>query len=281
MLNRKQTIIIYAPGSGGHFISFLLHKILHSQLSTYVAVSDIGDCHCNKPLQNDIDIQHYAKGDFNYKYAFTTSLARLSNPESIIRMHPGESPYLIDELSPFLPNTEFAVIELETSSDELASILMQIQKFNLSNSGWKSIREELKQYYSNNQIIQELCDTPSLNDAASGLRHYLSWMIFLRGGYPCLAFAKVKQTDPKKVHRLRFRDVFFNNAKNFVEFIELVLHREMSATERKFIRSQLDLYSSKQNHQLLTDPVAYLKMIEGCAKEFELNYRSKYLTKEK
>ena len=282
ILNRKQTLLIYPQGAGGHLIQRLLHRIRDNKLHDDIVVSESGDCHYQEPQGNydTLELHHYSHlsvlDDFDYKGAVLSHYRQHVKTDNIVKMHPGDSPYLVDKLAKFLPNTEFAIIHTTSYLEELACSLMQIKKWDLSPNQWNVTKIELLNFFPDDNILKNAAQFSALNDISFEFDCYLTWLVFLRSGYPTLKFDDVFSTPSDKVNYLQFSDIFSNKKQSLIDFCSAVLHREITGTEKQFISDQLSSYLQKQNRLLLDDPVGYLRVISKVAAEFSTNNNRRY-----
>jgi hypothetical protein len=289
--------ITFAPGAGGNFIAGLLDKINSGTLSE-IYVSKSGSSHVvnNGKVNGGDSISFGSNPEENAVFPTITDretyyLDRIAKeyptPTKIITWtHDFTNLPLYKKH--FNASKSLAITTYDVN-EKLVSILMHVNKVILSDESdipipkdlWTRLKARLKSYISAKleYILKTPVDIDHIFDNRLGVYNdlvfYLSTVAILNysGLYDVLKLIEEYPDGPIRNHNINIRELISQNSDVVLPYrylidndvnllqdtVSKVFNRQLSNDEIKFIQTTFDNYRSKQDNEILTNPLLYFK----------------------
>lgn len=287
--------VTFAPGAGGNFIAGLLDKINSGSFSE-LYVSSSGSSHVvnNGKVDGGDSISFGSNPEENSRFSSITDrekyyLDRIAveypSPSKIITWtHDFTNLPLYKK---HFKNSRSLVISTHETNEKLVSTLMHVTKVILSDESdipipkelWLHLKARLKAHILMRleRVLKTPVDIDHIFDNRCGeysdLVFYLSTFALLKysGLYDVLKLIEEPIEPPSSNPNINIRELISTNAdvilpyryliNNDVELLQdsisKLFKRQLTEEEIKFIHSTFNTYRSKQNIEILTDPLLY------------------------
>lgn len=287
--------ITFAPGAGGNFIAGLLDKI-NSGLLSELYVSSSGSSHVvnNGKVDGGDSISFGSNPEENA--AFPTVDAREAYYlDRIVREYPDPTKIItwthdftnLPLYKKHFDASRSLVITTHETREKLVSTLMHVTKVILSDESdipipkelWSHLKTRLKSYISTK--LETVLKTPVNIDhifddrcgVYSDLIFYLSTVALLKysGLYDVLKLIEEPLDVAPTNRNINIRELISHNADVILPYsylinndvgllqnaVSKVFNKQLSNEEIEFIQTTFSTYRSKQNTEILTDPLSY------------------------
>jgi hypothetical protein len=287
--------ITFAPGAGGNFIAGLLDKINSGTLSE-IYVSKSGSSHVvnNGKVNGGDSISFGSNPEENT--AFPTVADRETYYlDRITREYPTPTKIItwthdftnLPLYKKYFDASRSLVITTYDVNEKLISILMHVTKVILSDESdipiptelWAHLKARLKAYISAKleYMLKAPVDIDHIFDNRLGVYNdlvfYLSTVALLNysGLYDVLKLLEEYPDGPPRHRNFNIRELISQNADVILPYsylinndinllqdtVSKVFNRRLSDNENNFIQTAFDTYRSKQDNEILTNPLSY------------------------
>lgn len=294
IFDMHHVFVTFAPGAGGNFISGLLDKINSGSFSE-LYVSSSGSSHVvnNGKINGGDSISFGSSPEENVifsniadreKYYLDRILIEYSNPRKVITWtHDFTNLPLYKK---HFKNSRSLVISTFDTQEKFVSILMHVTKVILTDESdipipkdlWLRLKQRLKSHILMRleRVLEKPIDIDHIFDNRckeySDLIFYLSTFALLKyaGLYDVLKLINepiepavsnpnfnIRELVNSADVILPYRYLIENNVDLLQDTIAKLFCRQLSQQEIMFIHSTFQTYRSKQNIEILTDPLLY------------------------
>lgn len=280
--NLPHIFVVFHPGSGGNFLCNLIRDIQLGE-SDSLNILPSGSAHTQSAIE---------RNNMNFTIRFNRildslthhNLVELDDRLEVYKDHVKEIANKTDQIQvswthdytnielykAMFPNSKIVVISVDSEYESMASSLFQVNKNQLSNSGFVFVDDNVARMNHNKRVANLLIERSGILDKCYFLE------IANRGReekYRPLYEAFSVIDDMKRMEyiigpsykdnitdecfKVRFSDILNKNADAICSTLEFSLGRNINDNEREYIVDALDNYVSKQNQNILKDPLGY------------------------
>ena len=291
--------IVFAPGAGGNFLAGILTSLVNNDYSD-VHISPAGSSHTTiSKLENDyLSMGRFIDTSFStpqekinyYKKRISDNLSEVTHP-IVSWTHDTNNIPLYRTL---FPNSKIIVITQNSPKEKLAVTFMHVLKNMLDDNVITAFSSE--EFIQVRSFVKQMCIKPVLNILSEqqldlvfsepkyeAIVNYLYFQGMLNMyGLKHLVENVEQQMQPEMITfgiSNKIYDMFENSKYNYcitlpysyvvennipilLNVITTALSRELSETEKKFVGDNFTKYKSKQNLDILEDPIEHYRQLK-------------------